>query len=277
MPVSRPSAVGGDDNGFTIIEVLVAIAVISTTMLSLGPLFVITMKVNHQQSNRQSAIQAADDAMERARALQVSALLTGRDLKSTMSQAVAAPEAVKVLLGGDANVGSQMSIIDVAQQFLAYDTEAVDDSGATAALPTAANPITLSGLEYRQSWYVGRCGRATPAQDSQPEAARRACVAGESGTGYTPMYRVIVVVAWTDRFCSSPCTYLSSSLISSKTEEPVFSVGDSVARVRITSTPGPQTGTVTGAVTPLTITADGPQITWRATGLPGCPSTPPAV
>lgn len=264
MPVCRPR----DDEGFTIIEVLVSIAVISMTMLSLGPLFVITMRVNHQQSDRQSAIQAADDAMERVRALQVSAMLTGRDLDSTMQQAATAPEQVKVLLAGDAVNGAGLAAPGQAKKYLAYDKDAATDSGKTAILPTVPNPIKLSGLDYRQSWYVGKCGRPTPAEDGQPETASRACVAGQTGNGYTPMYRVVIAVGWAGRFCATECVYVTSSLISSKTQEPVFSIRDSIGRVKITSTPTAQTGTVSGPVTPLPFTADGSQVTWRATGLP---------
>ncbi len=267
MPVRRPSTVGADD-GFTIIEVLVSIAVISITMLSLGPLFVITMRVNHQQSDRQSAIQAADDAMERARALQVSAMLTGRDLGSTTQQAVTAPDQVKILLAGDKATGTGLAAPGQAGKYLAYDKDATTDSGKTAILPTVPNPVTLSGVEYRQSWYVGLCGRPTPAEDGQPENASRACVAGRTGNGYTPMYHIVVAVGWAGRFCATECIYVSSSLISSKSQEPVFSIRDSISRVKITSTPTAQTGTVTAPITPLPFTADGSQVTWRATGLP---------
>jgi prepilin-type N-terminal cleavage/methylation domain-containing protein len=267
MPVRRPSTVGADD-GFTIIEVLVSIAVISITMLSLGPLFVISMRVNHQQSDRQSAIQAADDAMERVRALQVSAMLTGRDLDSTTQQAVTAPDQVKVLLAGDKLTGAGLAAPGQARKYLAYDKDAPADSGRTAILPTVPSPIKLSGVDYRQSWYVGLCGRPTPAEDGQAENASRDCVAGQAGNGYTPMYRVVVAVGWTGRFCPTECVYVSSSLVSSKTQEPVFSIRDSIGRVKITSTPTAQTGTVSGPVTPLPFTADGSQITWRATGLP---------
>ena len=269
MPVSRPGAVGGDDNGFTIVEVLVAIAVISTTMLSLGPLFVITMKVNHQQSNRQSAIQAADDAMERARALQVSALLTGRDLESTRLQAVAAPDEVKKLLAGNLANAASLATEVTARRYLAFDEEAGTGAGPSAILPTTFNPIVLSGVQYRQNWFVGRCGRISPATDGLAESVSRPCLAGELGVGYVPLYRVVVSVGWTDRFCPTECTYVTSTLISSKTQEPVFSIRDSISRVKITTVPSAQTNTVTGVLNPpLAFTADGTGVVWKATGLP---------
>jgi len=72
------------------------------------------MRVNHQQSDRQAAIQAADDAMERARAIQVSAMLTHRDKDSTIAQAVAAAQAADVTVVTTYNAwgdGTQQNLV----------------------------------------------------------------------------------------------------------------------------------------------------------------------
>jgi prepilin-type N-terminal cleavage/methylation domain-containing protein len=58
MPARRPRTTGSplrSDGGFTLLEVMVAMAVISTVMLSLTPMFVTTMRVNNQQSDRHAA------------------------------------------------------------------------------------------------------------------------------------------------------------------------------------------------------------------------------
>jgi prepilin-type N-terminal cleavage/methylation domain-containing protein len=261
-----PLAVGSDD-GFTLLEVVVSMAIISTVMLSLAPMFVITMQVNHEQGDRQAAIQAADDAMERARAIQVSALLTNRDQASTIAQAVGAPDEVKELLTGDENNAAALSVPDQAALYLAWDGGAATGSGPTAALPTAFNPLTLSGVQYRQQWFIGKCGRATPDVDNAPEAAVRPCEAGQTGAGYTPLYRIVVAVGWTDRLCPTGCTYVTTSLISSTTEEPVFSIRDSIQRVKITSLPATQTNDISAPVS-LPFTASGSNVTWKATGMP---------
>jgi prepilin-type N-terminal cleavage/methylation domain-containing protein len=143
------------DGGFTLLEVIVAMAVISTMMLSLSPMFVTTMRVNTQQSDRQAAIQAADDAMERARAIQVSALLTGRDPQSTVDQAAAAPAEVKTLLTGDKNNAAVLNTVATAGSFLAWDDGATLGAGASAALPTTSKPLLISGVRYAQQWFIG--------------------------------------------------------------------------------------------------------------------------
>jgi prepilin-type N-terminal cleavage/methylation domain-containing protein len=262
----RPRAVGSD-HGFTLLEVMVSMAVISTVMLALAPMFVTTMRVNHEQSDRQAAIQAADDAMERARAIQVTALLTNRDQASTIAQAVAAPDEVKELLTGDPNNTAALGIPDQAEPYLAWDDAAAAGAGPTAALPTTFNPLTLSGVHYRQQWFIGKCGRATPAEDGAPEDAVRPCQAGQTGSGFTPLYRIVVAVGWTDRLCPTECTYVTTSLISSTTEEPVFSIRDSIQRVKITSLPGTQTDDISVPVS-LPFTASGSNVTWKVTGQP---------
>ena len=273
MPTCRRARIPGprrlarSDDGFTMVEVMVAMAIISTVMLSLTPLFVITTRVNHQQSDRQAAIQAADDAMERARAIQVSALLTNRDQDSTIAQAVAAPPEVQLLLAGDQTNVPSLGIPGLAGAYLAWDNGAATGAGTTATLPTTNSVLTLSGIGYKQQWFIGKCGRATPAQDSAPEDADRPCQAGQAGINYTPLYRIVVLVAWTDRMCPAGCRYVTTSLISSTTSEPVFSIRDSIQRVKITSVSGPQTNEITVPVA-LPFTASGTGVTWSITGQP---------
>lgn len=249
------------DGGFTLLEVMVAMAVISTMMLSLSPMFVTTMRVNNQQSDRQAAIQAADDAMERVRAIQANALLTGRDPQSTVDQAVAAPAEVKTLLAGNGNT-AVLGNATLAEAYLAWDDGAALGAGPTAALPTASNPLVISGVPYQQQWFIGKCGLAPPAADGS-----QACVPGLAGASNTPLYRIVVAVGWTDRLCPAGCTYVTTSLISSKTEEPVFSIRDSIQRVKITSPAVTQTNEMSVPVS-VPFAASGSGVTWKATGLP---------
>src|SRR4051794_3939648 len=65
------------DAGFTLIETLVAIAVIGVVMTALTTLYVSAMSTASRQSGRQIAVQLADDAMERARAVDRDTLAAG--------------------------------------------------------------------------------------------------------------------------------------------------------------------------------------------------------
>ncbi|MBU2669055.1 prepilin-type N-terminal cleavage/methylation domain-containing protein [Actinoplanes bogorensis] len=189
---------GRRDDGFTMIEVLVSVSIISVVMLSLSSFFVISMRIIHQQGDRQAAIQAAGDAMERVRALQVSAMLTGRDKSSSLAQ------------WNDPVTGVSGLLTDTME----FDESAPAGSGATAALPTTARSLRLSGIEYRQNWYIGSCTRNTDGSCSA------------SGTG-PAFYRVIVAVTWTDKYCrDDACSYVTSELIARNTEEPLFNPND---------------------------------------------------
>lgn len=233
---------GRADHGFAMMEVLVAIAVVCVVMLSLTSFFVISARIDSEQGDRLAGIQAADDAMERARGLQSAAILTGRDCTSSTSQWITALTAVRTLL---------------ATAMIACDTSAASGAGASAVLPTSPLPITLNGTRYYQNWYIGTCQRAAGAASD--------CLATALTSGYTPFYQVIVAVTWPGRSCaSSTCSYVTSSLIGSNTDEPIFNTGTPDLTAPSTQTNDQSvalsfTVTESGGATPLT---------WAASSLP---------
>ncbi|GAA0488275.1 hypothetical protein Ade02nite_81400 [Paractinoplanes deccanensis] len=260
MPTRRRARVSSGEAGFTIVEVIVAIAIVTIVMLSLASTFVVSSRVTNHQGDRLAAIQAADDAMERVRALQSSAILTGRDLKSSTAQAQSAPAEVKALVNG----------------VMAYDSSADDDAGTcgitattapsaatstvlsacAAALPTSYLTFTLNGVVYRQHWYIYECARK--------DSACTTTGVDDPAAGYTQFFQVVVSVTWTGRFCATgTCAYASSSLIGRTTDEPIFNT-----KVTLTS-PGDQTHEQTVAVSVQVPYAGGEgALTWGATGLP---------
>ena len=101
---------------------------------------------------------------------------------------------------------------------MAYDPDAALGAGATAVLPTTFRRVVLNGVVFRQFWYIGRCQRP---------ATGGACVALCAARPFTMFYRVIVGVTWPGRSCpGSVCWYVTSSLIGSQTEEPVFDTNE---------------------------------------------------
>jgi type II secretory pathway pseudopilin PulG len=220
-------------------EVLVAIAVVSVVMLSLTSFFVISTRIDSEQGDRLAGIQAADDAMERVRGMQAAAILTGRDLTSSTTQWTSN------------TIAGVQDMLDTTT--MAYDTSAVAGAGAGAALPTTYRTVTLNGTQFRQVWYVGTCQRASGASSD--------CLATALTSGYTPFYRVIVAVTWPGRSCaSSTCAYVTSSLIGSNTNEPIFNTGTPDLTAPSTQTNDQSvalsfTVTESGGATPLTWTA----------------------
>jgi hypothetical protein len=241
-------------------EVLVAIAVVSVVMLSLSAFFVNSIRIDNEQGDRQSAIQAADDAMERARALPAAALLTGRD------QAGSAQE-------WSAPVASVAGLLRAGDQTMAYDKNAAPGSGRTALLPTTYRTLVLNGIAYRQYWYIGWCQRPSTGG---------ACVASAPSGQFTKFFRVIVAVTWPGRSClGSVCSYVTSTLIGDpdlgRVLDPVFDTNDSSPAPAITSTPGAQTADV-GTPAALTFVTSGgaAPLTWNATSLPAGLTIDPA-
>jgi prepilin-type N-terminal cleavage/methylation domain-containing protein len=237
------------DEGFTMAEVLVAIAVVCVVMLSLSAFFVNSIRIDTEQGDRQSAIQAADDAMERARALSPSALLSGRDQVSS-AQEWSAP------------ISSVANLLSATEQTMAFDPDAATGSGVTAVLPTTYRTLVLNGIVFRQYWYIGDCQRPSTGG---------ACVAFAATSLFTKFYRVVVGVTWPGRSClGSVCSYVTSSLIAQPVAvEPVFDTNEGAPPPTITSTTGSQTADV-GTPVRLTFTSSGgaAPLTWNATSLP---------
>lgn len=211
--MTRPPAGGHtSDAGFSLLEVMVAIALLGTIMTALTSFLVTVLTSTNRQSATQTAVQVADDGTERIRALKGSALAIGRDQASVDVQWSAAGAAVTPYL-----VNTEK----------AYDAGAAAGEGATAPLPTAPQVCgvgydpdchpALNGLPYSVNWYVGRCWQLKAGGD---------CVVPAVKTNYIEYFRVVVAVKWDDGHCTaSKCTYVTSTLVSSAAKEPQFKIG----------------------------------------------------
>lgn len=239
-----------DDAGFTMVETIASIGVVMVIMMALTQYFIGSMRINRQQGDRQIAVQLADSAMERVRALKVAAILTGRDRKSVQDQEKAPVAEVAAMLTSGFN--------DIA-----YDDQASEGAGATAVLPTSPLETTVNGLTYKQHFYIDTCERRTGAAED--------CVAKVTGrSGYIPMYRVIVAVTWPNNRCKEGvCGYVTSTLIASKSDEPLFNVGSASGPLDIVD-PAATVYNDTGVAITFTPQYSGgtAPLTWTATGLP---------
>lgn len=242
------------DGGLSVVEVIVALAVIGTVMTAMLPFLVKTVVVAHQQGGEQAAVEIATDALERARALKPSSLLVGRGRQETKKQWDEAAEPVAPYL---------------AMMKQDWDHAADPHAGAAAALPT--RPRAVPETAYEQHWYVGRCWqpRADPTQTAITVAD---CTPAEAHPDDVEFFRVVVAVTW--KVASSlaqgscragACAYVASTLLSPGTD-PVF---DTKRPPPTISAPGNQLGYVGEAVnTPLTASGGWLPRTWTATGLP---------
>ena len=234
----------GPEAGFTLIEVLVAITLVTIVMTALTTFFVGTVSATSRQGSRQVAAQLADDAVERVRSLRGSALAIGRDRASSDSQWASPVAGVAPYLAGAVET---------------WDPDAVPPDGATAPLPTTAAAVTIGGLTYRQNWYLGRCWQPAAGGDCGTAQA----------TGYVEFFRVVVAVTWSERHCpGGTCSFVTSTLVSSASGEPVFNPNLN-AHAATVHNPGNQFAVVSAPVSLLVTAAGGaPPLTWSATGLP---------
>jgi prepilin-type N-terminal cleavage/methylation domain-containing protein len=251
LQATRPTPIG--DGGFTLVEVLVAIAVIGTVMTALAPFLVQSLVLVGKQRSQQMAIQVANDALERARALDPSSLVAGRGKQQTQSQWDAAPVVI-------ANYLAKMQ--QVSDPMLPDSSPA----GVRAPLPTVAHPVLLNGVTYEQSWYVGRCyqGKADP--EATGLVVVDDCGPVNVSNAGLPYYRVVVAVTWGDASCDAgQCVYLASTLVSIGAD-PRFDLNRPPPAL---TDPGNQGGYVS-VVTGLQILSAGGRLplTWTSTGLP---------
>jgi len=251
-----PRLRGDGDGGLSLVEVIVAFAVIGTVMTAMAPFLVKTVVVMAQQRGEQAAVEIANDALERARALKPSSLLSGRSKQATDAQWAAAAGPV----GG---------YLTTMQQ--AWDTGAVAGAGSAAPLPTVPNVVTISGVAYEQHWYVGNCWqpRTDPTQTTIVVAD---CAPALVNSTDVALFRVVVAVTWdvassmVQGSCQAGvCAYVASTLLSPG-KDPIFDIKRPPPTI---SAPGNQVSYVGDAVSlPLTATGGWLPRTWTATGLP---------
>jgi prepilin-type N-terminal cleavage/methylation domain-containing protein len=204
---ARLSSPGSDDTGLTLVEVMVSIAIIGTVMTSLTMFFSGTMTTTGYQNTRQTAVQLAGAAIEKARSLSPTAIVGGR----TLADSTAA--------WNSPVTGVAPYLVDMT---MAYDDGAVAGVPASPppyVLPADGTTVTLKNgsstgppIAYSEDWYVGRC---------YLPAAGGACVKTKPA-GSVEMLRVVVAITWSSRGCAgSNCSYVTSTLVSSDSD-PTF-------------------------------------------------------
>ncbi|MBB2943772.1 prepilin-type N-terminal cleavage/methylation domain-containing protein [Actinoplanes lutulentus] len=198
----------GDQGGFTLVEVIVAIAMVSAVLAATTVFYVRSLSLGHHYAGREDAVRVATSALEVATGLGGENVLTRRDKAAVAGQTL--------VTGVDAYLADSVQV---------WDTDATAGAGATASLPTTAAAVVLNGLTYLQNWYVVKCWRAT--------GTAGACTG--SGTG-TEFLRVVVAVQWNDVQCpGGTCAYFLATLLNAS-DDPVFPTAPTAG---VTTSPTP--------------------------------------
>jgi prepilin-type N-terminal cleavage/methylation domain-containing protein len=200
---------GRDDAGFTLVEVVISMVLLTIMLTSAGVMFIGGIKHGAGLQRRQTAVVLAQQAIEGARAVSATddaqgcvKLLQGRTRALVDTQWSTAPSGVT-------------SVTDEAWMPTGCGGPIVLPlQGAVAGIGAVTDPVVVGGQPYTLTTYVGTCVLT---------AARNACLkAAAVPAGTTTMYRVVTRVTWSGTGCDTgTCAYSTSTLVESS-PDPVF-------------------------------------------------------
>jgi type II secretory pathway pseudopilin PulG len=237
------------DEGFILLETIIAISLITVIMGAIGTEYVSGLASTARQRAQQVASQLADSSVDQIRALAPSDLITGHDSQSVGTEFTA----------GLADARIQPWLTSMAQ---AKDPNAAVGAGTTATIPTVGVTQQLGSIAYTVTNYLGWCYASTTGSTTSCQ---------QINNGGVQYLRAVVAVTWTNRNCgtagatNSTCYFLTSTLVSTASD-PLFQI---TPPPNITYPTTSQTASIGTAVS-LQGTATGGTgtLTWTATALP---------
>lgn len=234
---------GPSDEGFVLLETLVAISLISVVMAAFTTFFVNAVASTNQQRATQAATQIANSGVDTLRSLPASVVVTGRDASSVSAQFALASATVAPWL-------TSMSE--------ASDSSAATSSGATAAVSTSGVSQTINNVAYTTNYYLGRCSVPTGV------FADASCRTGGVATDVQYL-RAVVAVTWSGGHCPpTKCTYVTATLLNA-VDDPLFNLNAQPPAAPAVTNTDDQTSEVGDTVDlPLVFTAS-PPVTWTLT------------
>lgn len=188
-----------DQSGFTLVEVVVAIALIGILSAAAVSFFVSGVASMSEQQRKQGAVSLANSAIDKARSVApggVDASGTSGLVKGRSQAAVNASWTAAAALNPD----------DVADMNPAWDT--VGTPSATDQWVPITQAQKIDSQPYTVTTLIGTCYRAkTPSQTSS------SCTKAKSASTDITLYRVRVVVSWAENAKATPKTYRLATLV----------------------------------------------------------------
>jgi len=196
------------DDGFTLIEVVVALGIISVVMTSLTVFMVGSRRSGHYSSQRDTAVQVAVEGMEKARGVRGSALFGGRAQCAGTCAAVISTSVTDLLGPGTVRWDASATT-----GTLTVPAPGAQPDGTTVSRPGDPEVVQLDGTSFRRYYYLGTCWQ------------NRALTSGtgltcDSSAGSAQLARLVVAVAWTGRECPAQCVYAEAGLFSAAVTDP---------------------------------------------------------
>jgi type II secretory pathway pseudopilin PulG len=186
-----------EDTGLSLIEVLVAIMIMTVVALASATLGITGLAAAATQERRQIAVTIASSTLETLSGTKVSALFTSRTASTVQA-------------GWTAN----SSVPGVSQTYPVWDA-----TSGSPAVPVGPTTVAQGGTDFTVQTVLGVC--------FQPQAGGDCTAPGATATSTVPtlpaatmkLIRAIVIVKWTaGRSCPASCSYVSSTLIDPSTD-----------------------------------------------------------
>jgi prepilin-type N-terminal cleavage/methylation domain-containing protein len=230
-----------DDSGFTLVETIVAIGLISTVMAAVTTFMVESLRATDQQRVMQTAIQVADTEVEHVRNIDPASLPTGR---------------VAGLV--DTTVSGQ--IPGLTGHLGDMEQLNVPLAGVTAPLSLTPATVPVNKVTFTTYRFLGRCWQPAEGDD---------CAGPPGVSGSLVFLRVVVAVTWRANACGNrPCAYITSTLINTISGDPQFNTNDT-AQPPLIVNPGSLATDVGVAVTRQLDASGGVKpYTWYSANLP---------
>lgn len=202
-----------DDGGFTLVEVVVALVLMSITMSAVAVMFVGGIKNSSGLQRRQAAVLVAQQALEVARAVSATPDSVGC---SKLMQGRTAAVVDPYWASAPASVTSSTTVAYSAAG--CSGPVVVPVQGVPGVAGGVSDPVRLNGLPYTVNTYIGTCRLVGTTSGCTP-----------SGTG-ARLYRVVVAVRWTASGCGAGCIYTAGTLLDPSVD-PVYNVRGASAPV----------------------------------------------
>lgn len=222
---SRTAAAG--ECGFSLVEVVVALAILAVVATAALGFFTRTLAANVALQHRETAVTLANAAMEQVRAVDpawgtptttsTTGTTSGTTGTSSTTPGLPSTTAAGTVQRQGLAAGRDRTAVDAAwaassspEKSLmvpAWDDLATAES--TRAVPITSPPTRVSDQTFTTTVLVGTCGRARG-------SATADCTAAVTGSDVVLLQRVVVEVSWTPVAGSCPtggCVYRTSALV----------------------------------------------------------------
>ena len=210
--MTGPARVRGDE-GFSLVETIVALGIVGAVMTSAVIFFVGSGGVLRRQADTQAAVQLAAGAMDYASQLPGKNLLVGRTEAAVDTQKAEA-------IADGWRAPEVAAYLDTNRTKKEFQDPSLSTTSSLKPLPTLGEEIKIDGAStpFERWWFVGSCRQ--PATGGE-------CKKLDTGTpaynDSVEMFRIVVAVTWPSPECPNRrCEYAVTMLTEADLADPVW-------------------------------------------------------